>query len=191
VVAPPTHRNTSWDAARFEVAAHRFADLSEPGYGAALLNDGRYGHHALGSELGLSLLRSPIWPDPLADEGEQELVYALLPHAGGWLEGGVLAEAEDLNRPLLALPARGGPASLRPLAVGGLPVGLGALKALEDGGGLLLRVYEPQGARGRLTVRTPEGWRIERALDLLERDAGAPALGLGPFSVRGYQLVGQ
>jgi alpha-mannosidase len=191
VVERPTHRNTSWDEARFEVPGHRFADLSEPGYGAALLNDGRYGHHALGSELGLSLLRSPVWPDPLADEGEQELVYALLPHAGGWLEGGVLAEAEDLNRPLLALPARGGPASLRPLAVGGLPVGLGALKALEDGGGLLLRVYEPQGARGRLTVRTPEGWRIERALDLLERDAGAPALGLGPFSVRGYQLVGQ
>src|ERR687892_1363626 len=104
VVERPTHRNTSWQQAGFEVAGHRFADLSEPGYGVALLNDGRYGHHALGSELGLSLLRSPVWPDPLADEGEQELVYAVLPHAGGWLEGGVLAEAEDLNRPLPARP---------------------------------------------------------------------------------------
>ena len=66
VVERPTHRNTSWDQARFEVPGHRFADLSEPGYGVALLNDGRYGHHALGNELGLSLLRSPIWPDPLA-----------------------------------------------------------------------------------------------------------------------------
>jgi alpha-mannosidase len=190
VVERPTHRNTSWDAARFEVAGHRFADLSEPGYGAALLNDGRYGHHALGSELGLSLLRSPIWPDPLADEGEQELVYALLPHAGSWLEGGVLAEAEDLNRPLLARPARGAPASLRPLAVDGLPVALGALKALEDGGGLVLRVYEPQGARGRIEVRVPDGWSLDRGLDLLERDAGAPSLELGPFAVRSYQLVG-
>jgi alpha-mannosidase len=190
VVERPTHRNTSWDAARFEVAAHRFADLSEPGYGAALLNDGRYGHHALGSELGLSLLRSPIWPDPLADEGEQELVYALLPHAGGWLEGGVLTEAEDLNRPLLARPARGGPASRRDLVVAGLPVGLGALKALEDGGGLLLRIYEPQGARGRIAVQAPAGWRLDRALDLLERDAGAPALELGPFAVRSYRLTG-
>ena len=71
VVERPTHRNTSWDAARFEVAGHRFADLSEPGYGVALLNDGHYGHHALGNELGLSLLRSPVWPDPLADEGAQ------------------------------------------------------------------------------------------------------------------------
>ena len=52
VVERPTHRNTPWDEARFEVAGHRFADLSEPGYGAALLNDGRYGHHALGLSLG-------------------------------------------------------------------------------------------------------------------------------------------
>src|SRR5919108_5588473 len=118
VVERPTHRNTSWDAARFEAPGHRFADLSEPGYGAALLNDGRYGHHALGSELGLSLLRSPIWPDPLADEGEQELVYALLPHTGGWLEGGVLAEAQDLNRPLPARAVeRGAGTRLRPLRV--------------------------------------------------------------------------
>ena len=153
-VERPTHRNTSWDAARFEVPGHRFADLSEPGYGAALLNDGRYGHHALGGELGLSLLRSPVWPDPLADEGEQELTYALYPHAGGWLEGGVLAEAEDLNRPLLARRTRAAAgASLRPLRLDGVPAGLGALKVLEDGGGLLLRVYEPQGARGEPGAR--------------------------------------
>ena len=159
VVERPTHRNTSWDAARFEVPGHRFADLSEPGFGAALLNDGRYGHHAHGNELGLSLLRSPVWPDPLADEGEQELTYALCPHAGGWLEGGVLAEAEDLNRPLLArrTSARAG-ASLRPLRLGGTPVALGAFKVLEDGGALLLRVYEPQGARGRVALELPGGW---------------------------------
>ncbi|HET6546977.1 MAG TPA: glycoside hydrolase family 38 C-terminal domain-containing protein [Solirubrobacter sp.] len=188
VVERPTHRNTSWDEARFEVPGHRFADLSEPGYGAALLNDGRYGHHALGSELGLSLLRSPIWPDPLADEGEQELVYALLPHAGGWHEGGVLMEAEDLNRPLFARRARGA-GSLRPLRVGGMPAALGALKALEDGGGLLLRVYEPQGARGVLTIELPDGWALARELDLLERDAGPPRLGLGPFAVKSWGVV--
>jgi alpha-mannosidase len=67
----PTHTNTSWDAARFEVAAHRFVDMSEHGYGVALLNDGKYGHHAVGNELGLTLLRSPVYPDPLADEGRR------------------------------------------------------------------------------------------------------------------------
>ena len=81
VIRRPTHRNTSWDTARFEVVAHRFADLSEHGYGVALLNDGKYGHHALGNELGLSLLRSPVYPDPLADEGRQSFTYALYPHA--------------------------------------------------------------------------------------------------------------
>jgi alpha-mannosidase len=189
VVERATHRNTSWDAARFEVPGHRFADLSEPGFGAALLNDGRYGHHALGNELGLSLLRSPVWPDPLADEGSQELMYALYPHGGGWLEGGVLAEAEDLNRPLIARRTRAAAgASARPLRVGGLPVALGALKPLEDGGGLALRVYEPQGARGRVALELPGGWEADATLDLLERPAGAPLLDVEPFAVRTWRL---
>jgi alpha-mannosidase len=188
VVERATHRNTSWEQARFEVAGHRFADLSEPGYGAALLNDGRYGHHAEGSELGLSLLRSPFWPDPLADEGEQELVYSLLPHPGSWLQGGVLAEAEDLNRPLLARPVSGEETSLRPLTLEGLPVALGALKALEDGGGLALRVWEPQGARGAVRLGLPDGWRADGAIDLLERPAGTAEGALRPFEVRSYAL---
>ena len=190
VVEQPTHRNTGADQARFEVAGHRFADLSEPGGGVALLNDGRYGHHALGSELGLSLLRSPVWPDPLADEGEQELVYALLPHAGAWHQSDVLAEAQDLNRPLPARAVdRGAGTSLRPLRVGGLPVALGALKALEDGGGLVLRAYEPAGARGAVELALPDGWSADAQLDLLEREIGPPDLGLAPFAVRSWRLV--
>ena len=189
VIERPTHRNTSWQQAAFEVAGHRFADLSEPGGGVALLNDGRYGHHALGSELGISLLRSPVWPDPLADEGEQEVVYSLLPHAGDWLSGGVLAEAQDLNRPLPALPVeRGAGGTLRPLELHGLPVGLGALKPLEDGGGLVLRAYEPQGARGAVEIELPDGWSADAQLDLLERETGAPVFDLGPFAVRSWRL---
>jgi alpha-mannosidase len=189
VVERPTHRNTSWDATRFEVAGHRFADLSEPGYGVALLNDGRYGHHALGSELGLSLLRSPVYPDPLADEGRQRLTYALLPHPGGWLEGGVLMEAEDLNRPLLVRPCRaGGPARRRPLTVRGPALALAALKPHEDGPGLALRLYEPQGARGRAELRPPVGWGVGAELSLIEDRLGPPALEFLPFQVRTYLL---
>ena len=102
---PPQHLLGQSPASRSP--AHRFADLSEQGYGVALLNDGKYGHHALGNELGLSLLRSPVYPDPLADEGRQSFTYALFPHAGDWLAGGVLAEAEDLNRPLLGAAGEG------------------------------------------------------------------------------------
>jgi alpha-mannosidase len=193
VVRRPTHVNTSWDAARFEVAGHRFADLAEPGYGVALLNDGRYGHHALPSELGLSLLRSPAHPDPRADEGAHAFTYALLPHPGDWLAGGVLAEAEDLNQPLRARVLTGPAAEgvWRPLGFGDgdAAVALGALKPAEDGPGLVLRVYEPQGARGPLTLRPPAGWRVAGAVDLLERplEGGDPGA-IGPFQVRGWRL---
>jgi alpha-mannosidase len=216
VVRRPTHANTSWDAARFEVAGHRFADLAEPGYGVALLNDGRYGHHALPSELGLTLLRSPTHPDPHADEGQHAFTYALLPHQGDWLRGGVLAEAEDLNAPLRARPlattaaegvwqpltfdpgAATGREPAAAAATGGMPanglpepatVALGALKPAEDGRGLVLRVYEPQGARGPLRLRAPAGWRVAGAVDLLERRLDPPiADAIGPFQVRTWRL---
>jgi len=189
VIERSTHRNTSWEAARFEVAGHRFADLSEPGFGVALLNDGKYGHDAQGNELGLSLLRSPIHPDPLADEGLQTFTYALLPHSGDWLQGGVLMEAEDLNQPLAArqiIAAREN--SWQPLRITGLPVGLGALKVAEDGGDLILRVYEPRGARGPVEVGVPQGWKLTAETDLLERDTGAPDLYFTPFQVHSWRL---
>jgi alpha-mannosidase len=189
IVERPTYRNTSWDAAQFEVCGHRFADLSEPGYGVALLNDGRYGHHALGSELGLTLLRSPVYPDPRADEGRQAFTYALLGHRGRWLEGGVLAEAEDLNRPLLARPGRVPEESEWTAArLEGIPLSLGALKPLEEGGGLVLRAYEPQGARGEARVSLPSGWEAESDLDLLESGTGPASAWFAPFEVRSWLL---
>ncbi|MGH2820641.1 MAG: glycoside hydrolase family 38 C-terminal domain-containing protein [Actinomycetota bacterium] len=189
VVERPTYRNTSWQQAQFEVAGHRFADLSEPGYGVALLNDGKYGHHALGNELGLSLLRSPTYPDPLADEGTQTFTYALLPHQGDWLEGGVLAEAEDLNRPLLATSVRSGRDTIAaPISLGGLPVGLGALKPSEDGRGLVLRVYEPRGSRGEVALALPDGWEPAAEVDLLEEPTGGIQTTFSPFQVRSWFL---
>ena len=101
-VQRPTHRNTSWDWARFETCAQKWADLSEGGYGVSLLNDCKYGHdiggtnHRYGNVMRLSLLRSPTYPDPEADQGEHRFIYSLLPHAGGWETGddpgGVRAE---------------------------------------------------------------------------------------------------
>ncbi|MCT7378055.1 alpha-mannosidase [Chelativorans salis] len=175
VIHRPTHRNTSWDQARFEVAAHRFADLSEQGYGVALLNDGKYGHHAVGNELGLSLLRSPVYPDPLADEGQQSFSYALFPHDGDWLTGGVLAEAEDLNQPLLCLPAKShAEASWSAARLDGMALGLSAFKPAEEGSRFVLRVYEPAGARGAVEIALPQGWRLGSEVNLLE-DGAEPA----------------
>jgi alpha-mannosidase len=184
----PTHANTSWDAARFEVACHRFVDLSEPGYGVALLNDGRYGCHARGNELGLSLLRSPILPDVQADEGVQNVTYALLPHEGDWIAGGVLAEAEDLNRPLFHRALAAADASQALLKVEGRHLALGALKPAQDGDGLILRVYESAGGRGPVAIAPPEGWRLAGEVSLLEDPVPAGGA-IGPFQIRSFRLV--
>ena len=190
VVERPTHANTSWDAAKFEVAGHRFADLSEHGYGVALLNDGKYGHHARGNTLGLSLLRSPVYPDPLADEGHQAFTYALFPHAGDWLEGGVLSEAEDLNRPLICRPVPAGAGTRWTAAsIDGLRLGLSAFKPAEDGGGLILRCYEPAGARGTVEVALPDGWQLSEEVDLLEDGIGASDTRFLPFKLHSWRLV--
>lgn len=79
-VKRPTHKNTSWDRARFEVCAHKWADLSEPGYGVALMNDCKYGYDVHEGVMGLTLIKSGIFPNPDADQGQHEFTYALFPH---------------------------------------------------------------------------------------------------------------
>jgi alpha-mannosidase len=189
VIRRPTHRNTSWDQARFEVAAHRFVDMSEHRYGVALLNDGKYGHHAVGNELGLTLLRSPVYPDPLADEGRQSFTYSLYPHADHWLDGGVLAEAEDLNRPLLCRPvASGAGTTWTAVGIGGITLGLSGFKPAEDGRGLIFRTYEPAGASGTADVALAEGWSLSDEVDLLEVPQGPANLRFSPFKLRSWRI---
>ena len=191
VIKRPTHANTSWDAAMFEAPGHRFADLSEPGFGLALLNNAKYGHSARANVLGLSLLRSPIYPDPLADEGAQKFKYALMPHAGDWHEGGVREEAEDLNQPLLTARGNGLAAGVvTPITVSGVNAALAALKPAEDGEGLVLRVYEPAGGRGDFTFALPQGWSNAGPVNLLEEPAARDKdADLTPFEVRSWRLV--
>ncbi len=199
-VARPTHRNTPWDRARFEVPGLRFVDLSEPDFGVSLLSDSKYGYSAHGHTLGISLLRGPTYPDPLADCGEHRFTYALYPHAGDW-RNGTVAEAHDLNAPLvpILLPGPGGqkPAVRRFLGVDRPGVRLAALKPTEDGRGILLRLYEAHGTQGfaNLCLPTPEGWTVWSA-NLLEEPifregkAGNPlSLFFLPFQVQSLLVV--
>ncbi|MFI5282295.1 MAG: alpha-mannosidase, partial [Candidatus Dormibacterales bacterium] len=91
----PTHTNTSWDLARFEVCGHRWADLGEAGYGVALLNDCKYGYDILGSVMRLSLLRAPTHPDPTAHRGPQSFTKALQAHPRDLRPAGVFEAGED------------------------------------------------------------------------------------------------
>lgn len=171
-VKRPTHRNTSWDEVRFEVCAHRFADLSEPGYGVAVLNDGKYGHSARDNVLGISLIRSPLYPDPLADEGEHRFTYSLFPHPGDWTEAGVAREAFALNSPLIAVDGGGRAPEYGFVAAEGLELALGSLKKAE-GRAVILRLYEPHGARGEAILRFASGVESVERVNLLEEPEGA------------------
>ena len=70
IIKRPTHYNTSWDMAKFEVCSHKWADLSENGYGVSILNDSKYGFATAGNMMRLSLLRAPKAPDAHADMGK-------------------------------------------------------------------------------------------------------------------------
>ncbi len=102
-VQRPTTRNTPAEKAQFEVPAMRWADISDDKHGFSLLNDCKYGYDAKGNVLRLSLLRSPEWPDPHADEGHHEFTYSLYPHAGGWREALTVRQGYELNYKLLAM----------------------------------------------------------------------------------------
>ena len=154
-VRRPTHYSTDRDLARYEVPGHRWADLGEHGFGAALLTDSTYGYSAFGGTLRLSLLRAPRLPDPVADRGRHAFAYAVLPHAGTWQDAGVVGEATAFNGRIrwAAAGSRPGPWVL---AEGGLE--LQTVKRAEDGDGLVLRLYEPHGGRGVAYVRVAAGF---------------------------------
>ncbi|RUP17557.1 galactose mutarotase-like domain-containing protein, partial [Jimgerdemannia flammicorona] len=102
VIQRPTHYNTTWDAAKFEVCGHKFADLSEYGYGVALLNDCKYGYATHGNVMRLSLLRASKNPDDKMDIGHHLFKYAVYPHANHFIQSDVVREAYAFNVPLLA-----------------------------------------------------------------------------------------
>jgi alpha-mannosidase len=147
-VERPTHYTTKHDLARYEVPGHRFADLSEHGFGVALLSESKYGYSTFGNELRMSLLRAPKMPDPEADMGSHRFAYALYPHAGRWQEGGVVAEARAFNAPFVWAPAWF--ESL--LAVDTPDLVLDTVKLAEREDALVLRLYEAHGARGRARI---------------------------------------
>ena len=186
VVTRPTHRNTPWDAAMYEAPVHRWLDLSEPGRGVALLNDGRYGAHVHQHVLALSLLRGPVWPDARADEGRHEVTYALLAHAGDPFEAGVLAEADDLHAPLRARPTALPAGLARALRADGVPLALSGFKPAADSDGWVVRTYEPRGARGAVRWTAAPGWTLAGEVNVLEEPVAADD-DVGPFAVRAWR----
>lgn len=171
-IARSTGNETSVEKAQFEVPALQWADLSAGGYGVSLLNDCKHGHDIKGNRMRLTLLRSPISPDPNCDRGEHVFTYSLFPHAGDWRKGGTYRAAFELNDPLFTRPAavRG--------AVGFLEIGpenvlVSAVKKAEDSDDVIVRFFETAGADTTATLRFAEPPEAAWETDMMENDLAA------------------
>jgi alpha-mannosidase len=170
----PTHENTSWDVARFEICAHRFVHLGEPGYGVAVVNDSTYGHDVTRSirtdggtttTLRLSLLRAPRWPDPETDQGHHVMRYALVP--GAEIIDAV-REGYAINLPSRSVP--GGRPTAALVTLDSADVVVEAVKLAEDrSGDVIVRLYAASGGRASTTVRADFAAASLQSVDLLER----------------------
>ena len=155
-VERPTHRNTSWDEAKFELCAHKFADLSEHGYGVSLLSDCKYGYDIKANNMRITLLKCGTYPNPIADKGEHYFTYSLYPHTGDYREGKTAQEGYLLNNPLQVnrLGKQTGtlPEQFSFASCNCDNIVIETVKKEENGNGVLLRLYENYGRRGKVCV---------------------------------------
>ncbi len=196
-VKRPTHWNTSWDWARFESVGHQWADLSERSYGVSLLNDCKYGYDIKDHTMRLSLLKSAIYPDPMADYGQHHFTYSLYPHGGDWLTGGTVQEAWQLNAPCTVVPF----GSLTDAAFNATAradfslfqfsaehVIADAIKKAEDSDSIILRIHEYGGMRTPLTIRSDLSILSWQECNLMEEPIGEVQQGPIELTITPYEL---
>ncbi len=195
LVQRSTHTNTSYELAQFEVPAQRWADLSEPDFGVALLNNCKYGYACKDGTLSLSLLRSPTEPDIFADRGEHNFAYALLPHALTAQLSALWWLAACFNQPLLLAEGRSRQDLLKNAEVDAPNVVLDTIKLAEDGNGLILRLYEAAGCATHFILRVhgiQQGWEcnlLEQNDELLVIANDRIEGDIRPFQIKTLRLL--
>jgi len=194
-VERPTTRKTPAEQAQFEVPAQRWADLSDSTHGFSLLNDCKYGYDAKGNVLRLSLLRSPEWPDPHADEGYHEFTYSMYPHGRKWRDAFTVRRGYELNTKLISIHAASHEGELAPeqsfVEISPDNVIVTAVKKAEDDSELVLRFYEWAGKEADVKIKLPAGAESASETDLMEKptanlhvDNGALALQTKPYEIK-------
>ena len=196
-VTRPTHRNTSWDWARFETCAQKWVDLSEGDYGVSLLNDCKYGHDIHDNVMRITLLRSPTMPDPMADFGEHEFKYSLYPHVGSWNEE-TQREAYLLNDPIIVYKQtmddrpRTMVNRLSSMVCTSAPnIIIETIKQAEDGDGIIVRLYESQRKREQVQVTFRSELESAWVTNLLEENESALSVDQDSIilNLKPYQIV--
>ena len=195
-----THANTSWDFAKFEVCHHKWMDVSEEGYGVSVLNDCKYGVGVRGSKIGLSMLKSAVYPNPEADKEHHEFTYSIYPHCGSWKEAGTVAQAYELNNPMTAVVKENEGGCLNPaysfLSVDQDNVVIETAKMAEDGEALIVRLYECYNKRSKVTLTCGESIAEASECNLMEeKDTPAAytehtvALTMKPYEIKTIKIT--
>jgi len=193
-VERPTHWNTSWDLARFEVVGHKWADLSEAGYGVSLLNDCKYGYAIKGNIMRITLLKSTKMPDPEMDMGAHEFTYSLLPHAGTAADGNTIEESIKLNLPVRAVPGALKNEYKSLVHIDCDAVIIDALKKAEKEDCIVLRIHECRGGRHKLKITSGFGIKAFVPCNLLEENLADPVheseimAEIKPFEIQTFKL---
>lgn len=161
----PTHYNTSWEQAKFEVCAHKYADLSEYGFGVSILNDCKYGHDIHDGVIRLTLIKSATDPNPAADKEVHHFTYSIYPHGGDYRGAGVVQMAYLLNNPMYAVTISGQtgnlPESYSFVKADRENIFVEAVKEAEDGEEIIVRLYDAYGTRTKTKVSF--GFDVEKA----------------------------
>ena len=170
-----THENTSWDSARFEVAAQKWVDVSETNYGVALLNDGKYGFGMMDGELSMTIVKSAGFPFDGASDEVPTFTYSILPHVGDAFDGGVIEKSYTLNRPFMARLVNKNEKGILPETFSLLDcriagVIMETVKKAENGDGMIVRMYEGYKERKTVTLGLPDGVKAVALCDLDENE---------------------
>ncbi len=193
----PTHKNTSWDAAKFEVCAHKWCDLSENGYGAALLNDCKYGCDIHDGVMRQTLIKCAADPNPDADQGYHEFTYSFMPHHGTLAQSDVIKQAYFLNCRMYAFEADGkGSSEFSAVSCGEENVIAEVVKAAYDGNGMIVRIYESKGKRtnvsvsfGRKIKNVYECDMEENIISEYNADENAISIIMKPFEIKTIRII--
>lgn len=185
----PTHWNTSWDYAKFEVVGHQWADLSERGYGISLLNDCKYGYDIKDHVMRLSLIKSATYPDPEADQGRHVFTYSVYPHLGDWVQAKTVHEAWALNNPLTYVTGQSLYSNFTLFSVSKDNVMIDAVKKGEEQNIIVLRLHEFTGCREKINIISDLPIKSWQECNLMEQKIGEKYMEQEIlFSIKPYEI---
>ena len=170
----PTHRNTPWDQAKFEVCAHKWADISEADYGVSIINDCKYGYNVEGNIMKISLLKAATYPNTEADREVHEFTYCMYPHEGNIEQCDTVKQGYLVNMPLEASAVKANDGALCDeyslISTDNESVVAETVKKAEDDGSIIVRMYQTYNSRADVTVKTGFDFKEVYVCDMLENN---------------------